>query len=170
MNYLPYVIGAYAVFVAVLAWDFVSTRLQIRRALRAARQRALRPDQGDDAFEGGLDLDSSPHHDAVVETLQVAVAGGVHAGRRATEEQRYGDSRLGRQRDLELCDHVAHAAEVGAQHRVVVLAVNRHAVHGVARRVDHLDALAHGFFHFLLDSLGQALHLVHGLLLFLQQV
>ncbi len=43
MNYLPYVIGAYAVFVAVLAWDFVSTRLQIRRALRAARQRALRP-------------------------------------------------------------------------------------------------------------------------------
>lgn len=43
MNYLPYVIGAYAVFIAVLAWDFVSTRLQVRRALRAARQRALRP-------------------------------------------------------------------------------------------------------------------------------
>lgn len=42
MSYLPYVIGAYAVFVAVLAWDFVSTRLQIRRALRAARQRGGR--------------------------------------------------------------------------------------------------------------------------------
>ncbi|MCD7097291.1 heme exporter protein CcmD [Stenotrophomonas sp. MMGLT7] len=42
MSYLPYVIGAYAVFVAVLAWDFVSTRLQIRRALRAARQRGRR--------------------------------------------------------------------------------------------------------------------------------
>ena len=43
MTHLPFVIGAYAVFVAVLAWDYISARLQIRRALRAARQRAQRP-------------------------------------------------------------------------------------------------------------------------------
>jgi len=42
MNYLPYVIGAYAVFAAVLLWDFVVPRLQIRRQLRQARQRAAR--------------------------------------------------------------------------------------------------------------------------------
>ncbi|HEY4555290.1 MAG TPA: heme exporter protein CcmD, partial [Lysobacter sp.] len=35
MSYLNYVIAAYAVFVIVLGWDFVSTRLQIRRKLRA---------------------------------------------------------------------------------------------------------------------------------------
>lgn len=42
MSYLPYVIGAYAVFVLVLAWDFVAPRLQLRRELRAARLRARR--------------------------------------------------------------------------------------------------------------------------------
>ena len=35
-------IAAYAVFVIVLAWDFVSTKLQIRRELRGARLRAAR--------------------------------------------------------------------------------------------------------------------------------
>ena len=42
MSYLNYLIAAYAVFVIVLAWDFVATQLQIRRQLRIARQRATR--------------------------------------------------------------------------------------------------------------------------------
>ncbi|KLD75809.1 heme exporter protein CcmD [Xanthomonas hyacinthi] len=42
MNYLPYVIGAYAVFVGVLLADFVLARLQLRGVLRAARRRAQR--------------------------------------------------------------------------------------------------------------------------------
>ncbi|RXR07006.1 heme exporter protein CcmD [Pseudoxanthomonas composti] len=42
MSYLPYVIGAYAVFVLVLAWDFIAPRLQLRRQLRAARALARR--------------------------------------------------------------------------------------------------------------------------------
>ncbi|MFC3549681.1 heme exporter protein CcmD [Lysobacter cavernae] len=42
MNYLNYVIAAYAVFAIVLGWDFVSTQLQIRRELRGARLRAAR--------------------------------------------------------------------------------------------------------------------------------
>ncbi|CTP83625.1 MULTISPECIES: heme exporter protein CcmD [Xanthomonas translucens group] len=45
MNYLPYVIGAYAVFVGVLLADFVLARLQLRGALRAARRRAQRKQQ-----------------------------------------------------------------------------------------------------------------------------
>ena len=42
MTYLEYVIGAYAVFALVLAWDFLAPRLQVRRELRAARLRAAR--------------------------------------------------------------------------------------------------------------------------------
>ncbi|MGN6224722.1 heme exporter protein CcmD, partial [Pseudoxanthomonas sp.] len=42
MNYLPYVIAAYAVFGMVLAWDYVAPRLQVRQQLRAARLRAAR--------------------------------------------------------------------------------------------------------------------------------
>ena len=42
MSYLNYVIAAYAVFAMVLGWDFVATRLQIRRELRDARLRAAR--------------------------------------------------------------------------------------------------------------------------------
>ena len=42
MSYLPYVIGAYAVFVIVLAWDFLLPRLQLRQLLRNARQRQVR--------------------------------------------------------------------------------------------------------------------------------
>ena len=42
MNYLPYVIGAYAVFAIVLSWDYVVPRLQLRQQLRAARLRAAR--------------------------------------------------------------------------------------------------------------------------------
>lgn len=54
MSYLPYVIGAYAVFVLVLAWDFIAPRLQLRRQLRAARalaqrQRAVRQPRDADA-------------------------------------------------------------------------------------------------------------------------
>ncbi|GAA5072374.1 heme exporter protein CcmD [Lysobacter panacisoli] len=42
MSYANYVIAAYAVFAAVLGWDFLSTQLQIRRELRGARLRASR--------------------------------------------------------------------------------------------------------------------------------
>jgi len=42
MTYLSYVVGAYAVFAAVLLWDFIVPRLQIRRELRAARLRKAR--------------------------------------------------------------------------------------------------------------------------------
>lgn len=42
MTYLEYVVGAYAVFLVVLAWDLVVPRLQVRRELRAARRRAAR--------------------------------------------------------------------------------------------------------------------------------
>ena len=42
MSYLGYVVGAYAVFLGVLAWDLVVPRLQVRRELRVARQRAER--------------------------------------------------------------------------------------------------------------------------------
>ena len=42
VSYQNYVIAAYAVFFVVLAWDFVSPRLQITRQLRAARQRRAR--------------------------------------------------------------------------------------------------------------------------------
>ena len=42
MTYLNYLVAAYAVFVIVLGWDYVATRLQIRRELRNARLRATR--------------------------------------------------------------------------------------------------------------------------------
>ena len=42
MSYLGYIVAAYAVFVIVLAWDFLSPRLQIRRVLRDIRQRRAR--------------------------------------------------------------------------------------------------------------------------------
>ena len=41
-DYTGYVIAAYAVFVAVLGWDFFASRLQIRRELRNARLRGAR--------------------------------------------------------------------------------------------------------------------------------
>jgi heme exporter protein D len=42
MSYFNYVIAAYAVFVLVLGWDFLASRLQIGRELRNARRRAAR--------------------------------------------------------------------------------------------------------------------------------
>ncbi len=42
MSYLGYVIAAYAVFVVILLWDWLSPRLQVRAQLRAARLRAAR--------------------------------------------------------------------------------------------------------------------------------
>lgn len=42
MNYAGYVIAAHVVFAVVLGWDYVATRLQIRRELRNARLRAAR--------------------------------------------------------------------------------------------------------------------------------
>jgi hypothetical protein len=42
MSYIEYVIGAYAVFAAFLAWDFVVPRLRLARVRRAIVQRAAR--------------------------------------------------------------------------------------------------------------------------------
>ena len=42
MSYFNYVIGAYAVFAAVMLWDLLAPRLQIRRELRSARLRKNR--------------------------------------------------------------------------------------------------------------------------------
>ncbi len=42
MSYREYVIAAYAVFAAMLLWDFLVPKLQIRAALRAARLRTAR--------------------------------------------------------------------------------------------------------------------------------
>ena len=42
MSYQSYVIAAYAVFVALLAWDFIAPRMQVSRQLRAARLLAAR--------------------------------------------------------------------------------------------------------------------------------
>ena len=50
MSYREYVIGAYAVFAAVLAWDFVVPRLRLARTrrnivLRARREAARQTDK-----------------------------------------------------------------------------------------------------------------------------
>ncbi|GHD66510.1 hypothetical protein GCM10007164_05370 [Luteimonas padinae] len=42
MSYREYVVAAYAVFVLMLAWDYVVPRLAIARQLRAARRLAAR--------------------------------------------------------------------------------------------------------------------------------
>jgi heme exporter protein D len=42
MTYLPYVIAAYSVFGAVLAWDGLSPWLRYRRTLRSIRQKSAR--------------------------------------------------------------------------------------------------------------------------------
>jgi len=42
MSYQNYVIAAYCVFAAVMLWDFIAPRLQVRQQLRAARLRATR--------------------------------------------------------------------------------------------------------------------------------
>ena len=42
MTYLPYVIGAYAVFAVVLAWDGLSPWMKYQRLMRAIRQKAAR--------------------------------------------------------------------------------------------------------------------------------
>jgi heme exporter protein D len=42
MSYLGYVVAAYATFALVLAWDWLSPRLQVRAALAAVRRRAAR--------------------------------------------------------------------------------------------------------------------------------
>lgn len=42
MSYLGYVVAAYAVFVIVMAWDFLAPRRSIRRQLRALRLRETR--------------------------------------------------------------------------------------------------------------------------------
>ena len=45
MSYLGYVIGAYAVFIVVLAADALAGMLAVRRALRQGRQQAARQQQ-----------------------------------------------------------------------------------------------------------------------------
>ena len=51
MSYMPYVIGAFAVFALVLLWDFLAPRLQIRRELRAARLRKTRESKSSPPLE-----------------------------------------------------------------------------------------------------------------------
>ena len=57
MSYREYVIAAYAVFAAVLAWDYLAPRLAISRQLRAARRlaarRAARPARNENPTELG---------------------------------------------------------------------------------------------------------------------
>ena len=57
MNYREYVIAAYAVFAAMLVWDYAAPRLAIARQLRAARRlaarRAARPDRNGTSRELG---------------------------------------------------------------------------------------------------------------------
>ncbi|HVJ36262.1 MAG TPA: heme exporter protein CcmD [Stenotrophomonas sp.] len=52
MNYLGYVIAAYAVFIGVLLWDVLAARWQVRRALRQARARRQRQRDRDRAGSG----------------------------------------------------------------------------------------------------------------------
>lgn len=42
MNYLEYVVAAYAVFFLFLLWDFVAPLIRARKAIRAARLRIKR--------------------------------------------------------------------------------------------------------------------------------
>ena len=42
MSYAGYVVAAYAVFAAVLLWDFVAPRIRIAQVLRAVRLLAKR--------------------------------------------------------------------------------------------------------------------------------
>jgi heme exporter protein D len=42
VTYLPYIVAAYAVFAAVLAWDGLAPWLKHRRLLRSIRQRVVR--------------------------------------------------------------------------------------------------------------------------------
>ncbi|WP_290889644.1 heme exporter protein CcmD [Arenimonas sp.] len=42
MSYLEYVVGAYAVFAAFLAWDFAVPRMKLARTRRDIVQRAKR--------------------------------------------------------------------------------------------------------------------------------
>jgi heme exporter protein D len=42
MSYAGYVVAAYAVFAAVLLWDFVAPRIRIAQVLRAVRLLARR--------------------------------------------------------------------------------------------------------------------------------
>lgn len=42
MSYIEYVVAAYAVFAAVLAWDFVAPRIRNAQLLRAVRLVASR--------------------------------------------------------------------------------------------------------------------------------
>ena len=42
MSYFGYVVGAYAVFAAFLAWDYLVPRLRLQRARRAIGRRAAR--------------------------------------------------------------------------------------------------------------------------------
>ncbi|MBP6216867.1 MAG: heme exporter protein CcmD [Luteimonas sp.] len=51
MNYAGYVTAAYAVFAAVLLWDFVAPRIRIAQVLRAVRLLARRESARSDAAQ-----------------------------------------------------------------------------------------------------------------------
>jgi len=56
MSYFVYVMAAYAVFAGVMVWEWVLPQLQIRRLLRAARQREARQRARDTASPAVMEL------------------------------------------------------------------------------------------------------------------
>ncbi|GAA4864678.1 heme exporter protein CcmD [Luteimonas vadosa] len=54
MTYREYVLAAYAVFAAVLAWDYVAPRLRMAQLRRAARREAARRATAKQPLAGGL--------------------------------------------------------------------------------------------------------------------
>jgi len=59
MSYQGYVVAAYAVFVVVMLWDWLSPWQQVRRQLRAVRLRARRAAAAPRASRGGATGDGS---------------------------------------------------------------------------------------------------------------
>src|SRR5690606_26963609 len=60
MTYLAYVVAAYAVFAAVLLWDFVAPRIRIAQVLRASRLLARREPAIGQALEQELERGARP--------------------------------------------------------------------------------------------------------------
>lgn len=69
MNYLGYVAAAYAVFIALVLWDWLSPWWQVRRALRAATLRARRESaRAGTAATGARSNDATQPRDPTIDT------------------------------------------------------------------------------------------------------
>ncbi|KAG0927072.1 hypothetical protein G6F31_018177 [Rhizopus arrhizus] len=88
---------------------------------------------------------------------------------RASEKLGHGVARLCRHTNLEFRQGVLDASHVRTEDLIVVLRIHRNAVQGVASGVDHFHAFSNDVFQLGLNGIGQALHLVNGLLFLLQQ-